>query len=133
MPDLMPTVLQLLDLKPPSRVTGTNFWPLVTGETKSFHDHVVSAYGWVGCVRNREWNFSEVWNPGAYQGNYKPQLYNLEKDPEELTTVAEKYPDVVKQLSDKLKDYIRSGEGITGGSFHERAQGGKPPTYAQDI
>ena len=132
-PDLMPTLLRRLDLKPPSRVTGTNFWPLVTGETKSLRDHVVSAYGWIGCVRNREWNFSAVWNPGAYPGNYKPQLYNLAKDPEELTNVAEKYPDVVKQLSAKLQDYIRSGAGITHGSFHERATGGNPTAYAQDL
>jgi arylsulfatase A-like enzyme len=31
-PDVLPTVLHLLGLKPPSRVTGTNLWPLATGE-----------------------------------------------------------------------------------------------------
>ena len=132
-PDLMPTLLSLLDLKSPSRVTGENFWPLVTGETKSLRDHVVSAYGWIACVRDRKWNYSQVWNPSVYERNYPPQLYDTEKDPEELVNVAAKHPDVTKALAAKLRDYILSGEKITRGSFQEKPRGGHPTEYAQDI
>ncbi|MCZ2147041.1 MAG: sulfatase-like hydrolase/transferase [Bryobacterales bacterium] len=120
-PDIMPTLLGRLNLKPPPRVTGQDLWPLVTGETRSVHDYVVHAYGWVAAVRTREWNFSTVWKKDKYQGSYAPQLYDTQKDPEELTNVADKHPDVVKQLSAKIAEYMASGESITRGSFHERA------------
>jgi arylsulfatase A-like enzyme len=118
-PDLMPTLLSMLGLKSPSRVTGTNLWPLVSGETRSLREFAVQAYGWIGAVRRGEWNYSQIWKPEAYQGQYNPQLYNLTKDPEELTNVAEKYPDVALQLSRQLQEYMESGEEITRGSFHE--------------
>jgi arylsulfatase A-like enzyme len=130
-PDVMPTLLHLLGLQPPSRVTGTNLWPLVTGETKSARDYVVQTYLWVGAVRDHEWSYTEIWKPEAHQEQfhvhpaapltiYKPQLYNLEKDPHELTDVADQHPDIARQMSAKMKEYITSGEGITYGSFNSK-------------
>jgi arylsulfatase A-like enzyme len=128
-PDLMPTLLHLLELKPPSRVTGENFWPLVTGETQSLRDHVVQGYGYVAAVRTPEWNYSQVWNPRGYKGEYAPQLYNLGDDPQELTNLAPKHPDVTKRLSALLRDYIASGQRITQGSFAEKETFGIGDTY----
>jgi arylsulfatase A-like enzyme len=136
-PDLMPTMLGQLGLKPPSRVTGKDFWPLVTGGA-STHEYVVQSYGWVGAVRNAEWSYSEVYKPGAQAGKYRkfpgapalpyqPQLYNLQDDPKELTDVAEKYPDVARQMSARMKEYIASGEGVTLGSFN-----GKPSLEVEE-
>jgi arylsulfatase A-like enzyme len=130
-PDVMPTVLHLLGLKPPSRVTGTNLWPLATGESGPARDYVVQTYGWVGAVRNHEWSYTEIWKPEAGREEfhaypaallaiYKPQLYNLEKDPQELTDVADQHPDVARQMSAKMKEYITSGEGLTFGSFNAK-------------
>ena len=119
-PDIAPTLMGLLELDPPPRATGENFWPLVTGETKTLHEHLVQCYGWIGAVRTPEWNYSQVVNQQRYGREYKPQLYNLEKDPQELTSVADQYPDVVQDLSAKLSDYLESGKGITTGSFHAR-------------
>jgi arylsulfatase A-like enzyme len=117
-PDVMPTLLGLLGLKPPSRVTGSDFWPLVTGATRSLRDSVVQTYGWVGVVRTREWNYSQVWNPEARRASYRPQLYNLQDDPQELTNVIDRHPDVAKRLSNLMRDYIASGQGMTLGSFN---------------
>ena len=130
-PDVMPTVLHLLGLKPPGRVTGANLWPLVTGESAPARDVVVQGYGWVAAVRNREWSYTQIWkpeaapekfhvHPGAPLAVYKPQLYNLEKDPRELTDVADQYPDVARQMSAELKEYIASGEGMACGSFNAK-------------
>jgi arylsulfatase A-like enzyme len=130
MTDLMPTVLHLLDLKPPARVTGQNFWPLVGGARPS-RDFVVQTYGWVGVARDHQWSYSEIWKPEARQDKfsvspgapkevYKPQLYDLEKDPEELNDVADQHPDVCRQMSAKMKDYIASGKGLTYGSFNQK-------------
>lgn len=127
--DLPPTLLHLLGLKPPSRMTGTNFWPLVTGETAKIRDYVVQTYGWVGAVRNEQWNYSEIWKPEARQDQYhaypgaplriyKPQLYNLKKDPKELKNVVDQYPEVARHMSAKMKEYIASGKGLTFGHFN---------------
>ncbi len=130
-PDVMPTLLHLLGLKSPSRVTGSNLWPLVTAETRSIRDDAVHTYGWVGAVRTKEWSYSEIWKPEAHQdlfhvspgaplSIYKPQLYNLEKDPNELTDVADRYPEIARQMSARMKDYIASGQGKTFGSFNAK-------------
>jgi arylsulfatase A-like enzyme len=129
--DVMPTALHLLNLKPPKRVTGQNAWDLVTGATRSLRDYVVQTYGWIGGVRDQEWNYSEIWKPEARQDKfsvrpgapetvYKPQLYNLENDPEEVTDVADQHPDICQRMSAKLKEYIASGKGITYGSFNQK-------------
>ena len=140
--DVMPTLLHLLGLKPPSRVTGANLWPLVTGETNSIRDSVVHTYGWVGAVRTQEWSYSEIWKPEARQDRfsvrpgappaiYKPQLYNLEKDSEELTDVADQYPDVCRKMSSRMKEYIASGEGLTFGSFNQKPSLDTGEVYVQ--
>ena len=128
-PDLMPTVLNLLGLKPPARVTGSNFWPLVTGETKSLRDYVVQAYEWIAAVRTQEWNYSQIWKPAAMRTPYPPQLYNLEKDSQELTSVADKYPEITRQLSTRLQEYLAAGEEITRGSFHAKESLGMGTVY----
>jgi arylsulfatase A-like enzyme len=133
-PDVMPTVLGHLGLKPPSRVTGKDFWPLATGGTN--HEFVVTSYGWVAAARNKEWSYSRIWAPQAPEvkfhkypdspaAPYQPQLYNLQNDPQELTDVADKYPDVAQQMSAKMDEYIASGVGVTLGSFN-----GKPDPAA---
>jgi arylsulfatase A-like enzyme len=120
-PDILPTLLGRLDLKSPSRVTGEDLWPLISGARGSRRDHVVSAYGYIASVRTPEWNYSAIWNKEKYVGEYKPQLYNRKKDPEELTSVADQHPSVVKDLHAKLERYIASGWDVTHGSFNEKA------------
>jgi len=119
-PDIMPTILGRLDLKAPARVTGHDLWPYVTGQSANTRDHVVQAFGWIAAVRTPEWNYSAVWNKEKYEGKYAPQLYDRKKDPDELHSVAEEHPAVVKELQAKLEQYIASGWGITNGSFNEK-------------
>ena len=49
--------------------------------------------------------------PGSAEIGLLPpyQLYNLDKDPGERENLAELYPEVVEELSDLLKAYIRNG------------------------
>ncbi|MCW5977876.1 MAG: sulfatase-like hydrolase/transferase [Bryobacteraceae bacterium] len=120
-PDIVPTILGRLNLKPDPRVTGADLWPLATGQTKSIRDHAVQAYGWIAAVRTSEWNYSRAWRPEKLDRPYAPQLYNLEQDPEELVNVAAKYAAVTAELDRKLDEYIASGLDLTSGSFHEQA------------
>lgn len=118
-PDVAPTILGRLNLKPPARFTGGDLWPYVSGQRANAREHVVIAYSWVASVRTKEWNYSAVWNRGKYQGNYRPQLYDLRKDPDELHTVADGHPSVMKELHARLEDYISSGWPLTNGCFNE--------------
>jgi arylsulfatase A-like enzyme len=120
-PDIAPTIFGRLNLKPPSRVTGHDLWPYVAGEQTNKRDYVVQAFGYIAAVRTPEWNYSAIWNREKYMGEYKPQLYDRKKDPDELRTIADDNPAVVGELHSKLEQYIASGWGITNGSFNEKA------------
>ncbi|HTZ57829.1 MAG TPA: sulfatase [Acidobacteriaceae bacterium] len=116
-PDVFPTVLGRLGLKAGPRVTGHDLWPYVTGEKTNPREYIVSAFGGVASVRTPEWNYSAIWNRDHFQGDYKPQLYDLKKDPDELTTVADQHPEVLTHLQSKMDEYLASGKDLTNGTF----------------
>lgn len=118
-PDIVPTLLGRLNLKPSPRVTGEDLWPYIADARTPNRDHVVSAFGYIASVRTPEWNYTAVWNKEKYNGTYQPQLYSSNKDPHELQDVAGQYPAVVKDLQAKLERYISSGWDITHGTFNE--------------
>ncbi len=117
-PDVGPTILGRLGLKPPARATGEDLWPYVSGERRNPRDHVVITYAWIASLRTREWNYSAVWNREKYSGRYEPQLYHLARDPEELRSVADARPAVLQELHAKIEAYMSSGRPLTRGSFH---------------
>jgi arylsulfatase A-like enzyme len=116
-PDIVPSLLELLDLKPPKRVTGESVIPLLAGNrTGGLRDTVITGWGIHATVRTHEWALITRWLPANSPHN-DDQLYNVEKDPEELTNVADKFPAVTAELRRKLNAYIDSGRGITDGTF----------------
>jgi len=119
-PDIAPTLLSRLDLKPPSRATGEDLWPYLSGARSKSRDHIVTGFGWIASVRTPEWNYIAVWNPEKYKGDFVPQLYDLKQDPHELTDVIQNHPSVAKELDAKLRKYIDEGWEITKGSFAGR-------------
>ncbi len=115
--DVVPTVLGRLNLKPSERVTGEDLWPYVTSAKTNNRDYVVSSFGYIASVRTHEWNYSGVWDKTKYKGNYKPQLYDLKNDPQELRSVADAHPQILQDLQAKLDQYLESGRSLTNGSF----------------
>lgn len=116
-PDIVPTLLELLNLKPPKRVTGESMAPLIAGLRQGgLRDTAVTGWGRHATVRTAEWSLITTWMGPATPA--ADQLYNRRKDPEELTNVAAANPAVVADLRRKLDAYIESGRGITGGTFH---------------
>jgi len=113
--DIVPTALELLDLKPPKRVTGESFVPLLAGsKSGGLRDTVITGWGIHASVRTPEWNYITRWTPGE---NFAEQLYDLRKDPDELTNVVEANRTVAQEYRKKLDAYIASGRGITEGTF----------------
>jgi arylsulfatase A-like enzyme len=115
--DVFPTVLGRLGLTPGPRVTGQDLWPYVTGDKTNPREYIVSGFGGVASVRTPEWNYSAVWNKQYFPGPYKPQLYDLKKDPDELTTVADQHPEVTAHLQARLDEYQAYGKDRTDGTF----------------
>ena len=111
--DIMPTVLDLLGLKVPARVTGESLVSSIEARRDSKRDLIVTGWGEHGSVRTAEWDYIGRWSPGPKF----EELYDLRKDPLELTDVAEKNPAVVAEMRAKLKSHVDGGWAITKGSF----------------
>ncbi|MBD3183993.1 sulfatase-like hydrolase/transferase [Candidatus Poribacteria bacterium] len=103
--DIVPTMMYLLGHD--YICDGMNVWPLVTGETDTLRDHVVT--GWAGwsngpalgraSVRDDEWNYTvEVGQPEK-----NPELFHLPSDPDERNNVINHHPDVVTRQKDRLE------------------------------
>jgi len=116
--DVMPTVLDLLGVKAPSRVTGRSLQPLIAASDSSRTDLIVTGWGEHGCVRTKEWCYIGRWSPGPPF----EQLYDVRRDPLELKDVADTHPAVLKEFRAKLKSHVDSGWEITKGTFATRLE-----------
>jgi arylsulfatase A-like enzyme len=107
--DLVPTVLELLNLPPCELLDGGSAWPLACGRAESLRDRVVIGWGpWVS-VRDARWNC--ILNPTTHDG--APRLFDLADDPGESRDVAGEYPQVIA-------DCRRHVEGLIGQPFPVR-------------
>lgn len=100
--DIAPTVAELVGLKPFEDIDGTSLLHPEQGERLLYSETLVGRLleGWNGLR-------------GCISGDYKyirafkPELYDLSKDPSEEHNVAAEHPDVLRDLDGKLLDVIR--------------------------
>jgi arylsulfatase A-like enzyme len=111
--DIMPTVLELVGIKAPSRVTGESLVPLIEQHRDSTRNVTVTGWGEHAAIRTKEWVYIGRWSKGAPF----EELYDVRKDPLELNEVSEKNPTVVKEFREKLKAYVDGGWETTKGTF----------------
>ncbi len=124
--DVLPTVCGLLGLPKPAdrHLDGSDLSPILLGEPKRFFRHqplywhlqksrpiVVIRDGRYSLTADPVYElstsnmFKEAWIPRIKSGKYKNyQLFDLEKDPNQTTNIAEKQPDLLAQLKKKLHD-----------------------------
>ncbi|CAM3931372.1 sulfatase [Lederbergia lenta] len=116
--DLMPTVLELLEIKTEINFDGRNLISLITGSNESFSMESefyitectwMRKHGW----RTPEWKLIRSLEPDIH---FKPEieLYNIFTDPKELINVAEKEPQIVNMLLGRMDAYITKREKETG-------------------
>jgi arylsulfatase A-like enzyme len=133
-PDILPTVLDFLDIPIPDTVQGKSIWPLVNGEVDQLHERAFSGRyplgtmysytatsfdGWAGpdriteplTVTTEEWAF--ICGPGSWPS----YLYNLKEDPSQKHNVIDAYPQVAASLREELIDFL-----VTTGAPTERIE-----------
>ena len=115
--DLVPTVLDLADIKPENiKFDGRSLMKLVNEEVASFESEFyitectwMRKHGW----RTPGWKLILALEPDFH---FKPEveLYNLVEDPLENTNLAETHPHVVTSLRTRMDAWIAKREGETG-------------------
>lgn len=117
--DVMPTVLEMLGVKAPARVTGESLVRAVESGSGSKREMVVTGWGEHAAVRTPDWCYLGRWSQGAPFN----QLYDVRRDPDELHDVADGHPSVVKELRARLEEYVASGWAMTRGTFATTLRG----------
>jgi arylsulfatase A-like enzyme len=107
--DLLPTLARLAGTKPPTDriIDGKNIWPLLSAQNNAKSPHEAFYYyqmDQLQAVRSRNWKLHLPLKPkkrnwGSPEPESPLQLYDLKTDIAESNNIAEKHPDVVKQLT----------------------------------
>ena len=114
--DMTPTMLELLGVDPGLEFDGRSLVPLARGEpfvpeTEIYLTEAtwMRKHGW----RTPEWKLIHALEPDFH---FKPEveLYNLARDPEELDNLAEREPDVVALLEERMAAHVERREAQTG-------------------
>lgn len=104
--DVMPTFAEVAGVKTPTNIDGISFLPTIMGaQNQVQHAHMYweiqegkSVKGFKQAARKGKWKAVRV------ADSYKTQLFNLETDVYETHDVAQKYPEIVKEMNEILKE-----------------------------
>lgn len=106
--DVMPTVLDILDLPPVVDLDGRSLLPLMGGETAEHRSEIMlSECTWQAKrgIRTPDWKFIRCYDPGIYPRS-GDELYDLRTDPDEQSNVAAEHGTVVAEMNAKLDRWL---------------------------
>lgn len=98
--DVLPTLCEVANLEIPEYTDGISFLPTLLNKKQKEHDYLYwefPGYNGQQAVRMGKW---KAIRKNIKKGNMKIELYNLEKDIEELNNIADQHPDLIKQFED---------------------------------
>ena len=107
--DLFPTLLEMGGVAPPAGIDGESLMPLLTGRSNRSRNWAYAMYS--GCSANTSMFMLRDgdWKYIAYPG-YRPQLFNLREDPEEVSNLAARSPEVLSGMDKKLRAVVDCDE-----------------------
>ncbi len=114
--DVMPTILELMDIDPGIAFDGRSLVPLMEGREREPEPEFyitectwMRKHGW----RTPEWKLIHALEPDFH---FKPEveLYNLIKDPKEEHNLAATEPQVTGFLENRMNEFIKRREAETG-------------------
>ena len=116
--DVLPTLAKLAGAKlPDHKIDGLDIWPLISGKPDARSPHDAYFFYWgreLQAVRSGRWklHFPHMYTtlggkPGGRDGKWvipgqaktPLALYDLEKDPGEITNLVDRHPEVVERLT----------------------------------
>ena len=106
--DVLPTILETLDLPEAEGISGRSLYPLMRGETTTHRDAVMlSEATWQAsrAVRTPEWKYIRYLQSTIY-GRDGVELYDVVGDPDEQHNVAAEHPEVVDELGGRLDHWV---------------------------
>jgi len=116
--DITPTVLDLIGIETNIAYDGQSLVPLVNGDQDSVE--TISEFYITECTwmrkhgwRTQEWKLIRALEPD-FHFKSEIELYNLIKDPLELTNVASEEPEIVNMLLGRMDAHIAKREQATG-------------------
>ena len=108
--DLVPTIMDLLEIDPGVSFDGKSQVPMITGEVPANYDGFyitectwMRKHGW----RTPEWKLIVALEPD-FHGKPMRELFDLHADPDELCDIAETQPALADGLQERLEDWIRA-------------------------
>ena len=98
--DFYATAAAVAGVKLPEHCEGENLLPLLAGEKKTDPDKM---YFWnTYTIRAGRW---KQWRIVKFGGQTEWRLYNIEEDPGESWNLADKYPEVVKEMDRRYSEW----------------------------
>jgi len=100
--ELLPTILDFMNVPRPTRIHGESLLPIMAGEVESIREYVYMGYfkrAW--RINNREWSF--LLN---FYKNQSTELYNLKNDPEEKRNLISENPQKATELELSLRKFV---------------------------
>jgi len=115
--DLFPTFASLASAPLPRLpLDGINIWPMMTGQEASIEREILLYFdSWnLQCARVGAWKLHVArynalpWVEAPREGRInlplaKPELYNIEADPEEAYECSDAHPDIVKDIRNRIQ------------------------------
>jgi arylsulfatase A-like enzyme len=116
--DVMPTILEIIDVNPKSQMSGSSLWasllgnePVVKemaiGQRQQYDpDHMLTDMrGGKHPVRGEQYYLTTHRYKFIIETNGQSELYDLTQDPKELRNIADERPDVVQKLHTTLEKW----------------------------
>ncbi|MFN2539816.1 MAG: arylsulfatase [Mycobacteriales bacterium] len=115
--DVLPTLLDLLDVEPPAErngrplkpIAGTSFAPTLTDGPAGHREQHYEMVGHRGFYRDG-WEAVTLHQPFTAFTDAEWELYDLANDPTETTNLADRYPDKVRELADAWEQAARDNQ-----------------------
>ncbi len=112
--DLAPTILELVDRRPPASMQGSSLMPLIRDGDAVTPRYVFMEAGYheptqlvVRRGRYKLVHFRAVEDRPRVEGA-EFQLFDLAADPGELRSVVDEYPEIVAELKGALAEWLRT-------------------------
>ena len=97
--DINPTICELTNTPTLANLDAQSFNPVLTGKSNSHRTETISTIRAFQCIRTSRYKL-------IVNINDITELYDLVQDPHELNNIAPKFPDLVKELTSRLKDRL---------------------------